>query len=151
MLIKRAEGSLSRLPANTVLCVCASGIVEAFDEMGLTLGSQSAQDDMEELQFMFRDSIPADEARERHQQRERARKAKREGMSKEEKEAAKIKSWPTELIFFMRTSELLQGLGSKLNVRHQYMSVMAAAARKGLRDAVRVMGSRGGVCGSVTA
>lgn len=119
--------------------------------MGLTLGSQSAQDDMEELQFMFRDSIPADEARERHQQRERARKAKREGMSKEEKEAAKIKSWPTELIFFMRTSELLQGLGSKLNVRHQYMSVMAAAARKGLRDAVRVMGSGGGVCGSVTA
>ena len=70
------------------------------------------------------------------QEREKARKKKQEAMSEEEKKAEKKKSWPKELIFFLRTSELLQGLGSKLNVRHAYMRTMAAAARRGLRESV---------------
>lgn len=70
------------------------------------------------------------------QEREKARKAKHEAMSDEEKKAAKQTKWPRELIFFLRTSELLQGLGSKLNTRHAYMRTMAAAARRGIRESV---------------
>ena len=143
-------------------------LLEAFDEMGMKFSSESAGQDMENLQHMFRDALPADEARAAAAKREsdktakaaadkaeaeasaarrRDRKAARaaggaaaagagEDSDSEEEEERKLDAWPSELMFFLRASELLQGLASHLRVRYSFMGTMAAAARNGLRQRV---------------
>lgn len=145
-------------------------LLEAFDEMGMKFSSESAGQDMENLQHMFRDALPADEARaaaakrdsdktakqaadkartEAAAQRKRDRSAARataasaggaaaaaaagEDSDSDEEEERKLDAWPSELMFFLRASELLQGLASQLRVRYSFMGTMAAAARNGLR------------------
>lgn len=104
-------------------------LLEAFDEMGMVFSNESASEDMENLQYMFRDAAPAAEARAARAKRDADKAAAKAAGKVEER---KLNAWPRELMLFLRASELLQGLCSALNTRHRFMHTMATAARRGL-------------------
>jgi aarF domain-containing kinase len=123
-----------------------AAMMEAMDDMGMTFSRESAVEDLENLQYMFRDATPASEARAKYEERERAKKEKADraaaeaaaaassdaaggGAAKQAAAARKVTAWPAELMFFLRVSELLQGLCAQLETRHAFMHTMAHAAR----------------------
>ena len=117
------------------------GILEAFDAMGMVFTSESVAEDMENLRHMFRDAVPVEEARKRSEERHQKMKEKRERdqqNKKEGKEVRKVVAWPSDLVFFMRSSELLQGVCTQLETRHSFMKTMSNAAREAMRDRVPI-------------
>jgi CubicO group peptidase (beta-lactamase class C family) len=111
---------------------------------------------MSALRFMFRDSAPVEEARAQVKERaslvEEEKNAVREEQAEEElaeagaadgaaaaggaggaKSKALIGEWPPELVFFMRSNELLRGLAIELGVRHPTLKTMSRLARCALR------------------
>ena len=137
-------------------------IEQAFGELGLelNLGGKGSTMGMSALRFMFRDSAPVEEARAQVKEREQLiaeeKNAVREEQISEEEEIAKgeggegggsdsessqesakdkalIGEWPPELVFFMRSNELLRGLAIELGVRHPTLNTMARLARCALR------------------
>ena len=106
-----------------------AGVLESFDNMGMKFNRESVSEDLENLQHMFRDAKPADEARKEHRARNKRKKKAQEAEKKEGKEERKIEAWPSDLMFFLRASELLQGLCVQLDTRLKFMSIMAGSAR----------------------
>jgi len=120
--------------------------MEAMDDMGMTFSTESAAEDLENLQHMFRNATPASEARAKNEEREKAKKekaeraaaekAKKEAKGGKKEESRRVTAWPTDLMFYLRASELLQGLCSLLETRHPFMHTMAHAARLACGDRV---------------
>eukprot|EP01138_Halocafeteria_seosinensis_P008176 gb/GECG01008356.1/.p1 GENE.gb/GECG01008356.1/~~gb/GECG01008356.1/.p1 ORF type:complete len:1576 (+),score=215.38 gb/GECG01008356.1/:1-4728(+) len=106
-----------------------AGVLESFDKMGMKFNRESVSEDLENLQHMFRDAKPADEARKEHAARSKRVKKAREAEKEEGKEERKLEAWPSDLMFFLRASELLQGLCVQLDTRLKFMSVMSGSAR----------------------
>jgi predicted unusual protein kinase regulating ubiquinone biosynthesis (AarF/ABC1/UbiB family) len=106
------------------------GMLEAMDGMGMRFSRESAAEDLENLQYMFRDATPAKEARAKYDER-----AKRKADQRDKDKAAatqpqrEMTAWPSDLMFYLRASELLQGLCSHLGVRYPFMHTSAHAAR----------------------
>jgi hypothetical protein len=78
--------------------------------MGLVLSRESASEDMEGLLYSFRKAKKGKAAREDF----KTMAAKKQERMQKDKEAGnekrKVHDWPSELVFFLRTVELLQGI-----------------------------------------
>jgi hypothetical protein len=78
--------------------------------MGLVLSRESASEDMEGLLYSFRKAKKGKAAREDF----KTMAAKKQERMQKDKEAGnekrKVHDWPSELVFFLRTVELLQGM-----------------------------------------
>jgi predicted unusual protein kinase regulating ubiquinone biosynthesis (AarF/ABC1/UbiB family) len=132
-LTKELSGEMKRAFASMVVSVAESdfaGLLMAFEGMGVKLKRQAPLEDMRALQFALRDTEAA----------AISRKTNREFMSKRmierEKKPAKLRnpveSWPTELVFYMRTTALLRGLCSNLDVKLPYLDILLPYARLAL-------------------
>ena len=110
----------------------AGALLDSFDAMGLKLSREAPGDDLDNMRFMLRDTLPPKEARSRMMA---VRKVWAERIAK--RKAAKlrkpIESWPADLLLYLRASEILRGLGSSLAVRVRYMQIMAYASVAALR------------------
>ena len=118
------------------------GLLQSFDEMGLKLNRYDPFQDMAAMRRSLSDTVPASEAKAQSKQRRTERKeeimAQREaeGVPKGGKLRSPIDAWPPELVFFTRVTAMLRGLCSSLEVRHPYLSTMAASARVTIRDSI---------------
>lgn len=94
---------------------------------------ESASEDLEALRHMFRDIVPKDEARQANE--ERSKRVQEQQKQRDETHGKRdLVAWPTDLMFLMRTIELLQGVCTKLETRHPFMKTMSDAARQALRE-----------------
>lgn len=110
----------------------AAGLLDSFDAMGLLLSREAPGEDLDNIRFMLRDTMPVSDARKYITEK---RAVWRERMAK--RKAAKLRkpidSWPSDLLLYMRAGEILRGLGSSLDVRVPYMRLMAEASLAAVR------------------
>ncbi|CAM9259329.1 unnamed protein product, partial [Phaeothamnion confervicola] len=105
-------------------------MLRSFEEMGVKLNRFDPAEDMRNIRFLLRDTAPPDEAR-------RKIKSFHRGLHKKmAKQRPPVDAYPGELLFFLRVTELLHGLGSRLHVHLSYLQVMAPYARRALIDLV---------------
>ena len=71
--------------------------------MGLKLSHYNPGEELDALQFMFRDSMPVAEARE--QLAARQKRDREKYRAKPQHMRQPVQAWPGELVFFLRTTE----------------------------------------------
>jgi predicted unusual protein kinase regulating ubiquinone biosynthesis (AarF/ABC1/UbiB family) len=122
-------------------------MLDAMGAMGMLFSTEAAGQDLENLQAMFSNAVPASEAKKDQEEKERLKREKEEKEKAEKAAAAaadpaaanaaasrKVTAWPPELMMFLRTSQILTGVASFLETRHPFMHTMAAAARMAMLD-----------------
>jgi predicted unusual protein kinase regulating ubiquinone biosynthesis (AarF/ABC1/UbiB family) len=106
-------------------------LLDSYKTMGLKMKREDAGQSMEDMRFFLRDMAPRTQAR-------RAIKSKiKQGQAlatrNKEKVPMESKAYPGELFFFIRVTELLHGLGSKMDADLRYLETIRPYAEKGLR------------------
>eukprot|EP00898_Chlorokybus_atmophyticus_P007389 jgi/Chlat1/7651/Chrsp64S09158 len=119
-----------------------AALLSSFQEMGLKLKIDLPEESMKFIQFFFRTTAPAKEAK--------ADTAKWRKEFAEDKEKARINikdekeeslrrnpvdAFPGALVFFMRVLNLLRGVSASLDARVSYLDVMRPFAEATLRSA----------------
>jgi len=109
-----------------------ASLSDSFDRMGMKLRREQPMEDMIAVRFLLRDVEPPAKARARMLKQHKWMAERRK-----EREAAKqrrpIEAFPGDLLFYLRTSELLHGLGSALGAELPYLSVIGGYGRLALR------------------
>lgn len=107
-------------------------LYDAFERMGVQLTREQPMDDMVAVRYLLRDVEPPAKARARMLRQRKWMQAKRK-----ERLAAKqrrpVEAFPGDLLFYLRTSELLHGLGSALGAELPYLTVVAGYGRLAMR------------------
>jgi len=114
-------------------------MMDGFKSLGLELKREDVAEDMEGVRFLLRDMAPREKARKRVKAKMKTDIKRSKGKKKGEKVPMKSDKYPGEFFFFVRTNELLHGLGSKLGVDMKYLDVLKPFAEKGLRRSNRYM------------
>jgi aarF domain-containing kinase len=114
-------------------------MMDGFKSLGLELKRENVAEDMEGVRFLLRDLAPREKARKRVKAKIKTDIKRSKGKKKGEKVPMKSDKYPGEFFFFVRTNELLHGLGSKLGVDMKYLDVLKPFAEKGLRRSNRYM------------
>ncbi|KJE88683.1 ABC1 family protein [Capsaspora owczarzaki ATCC 30864] len=108
------------------------GLLLAFEEMGLKLNRDDPMEDMNAIRFVLRDTSPSAEARDEFNKHVKAQMEQYNQLPRSKRNP--VDSWPGELVFFFRVTQLLRGLCSAVDVRLPYLSVMTPYARLALLD-----------------
>jgi Predicted unusual protein kinase len=111
-------------------------MLDAFTTLGLKLKRENVAEDMERVRFALRDMVPRETARKRIKSRIKTDIERSRLKKKGERVPVESKSYPGEFFFFIRTNELLHGLGSRLGVTMNYLDVIKPFAEKGLNAAL---------------
>lgn len=114
-------------------------MMDGFKSLGLELKRENVAEDMEGVRFLLRDMAPRDKARKRVKAKMKTDIKRSKGKKKGEKVPMKSDKYPGEFFFFVRTNELLHGLGSKLGVDMKYLDILKPFAEKGLKRSNRYM------------
>lgn len=109
-------------------------MMDGFKTLGLRLKRENVAEDMEGVRFMLRDMAPRQTARKRLKAKMKTDIKRSKQKKKGERVPVESKAYPGEFFFFVRTNELLHGLGSKLGVNLKYLDVLKPFAEKGLRE-----------------
>mmetsp|Transcript_30 Transcript_30/g.66 ORF Transcript_30/g.66 Transcript_30/m.66 type:complete len:1162 (-) Transcript_30:47-3532(-) len=114
-------------------------MLDAFSTLGLKLKRENVAEDMEGVRFALRDMVPRETARKRIKSKMKTDIARARMKKKGERVPIESKSYPGEFFFFIRTNELLHGLGSRLGVTMNYLDVIKPFAEKGLNASLTYM------------
>lgn len=109
-------------------------MMDAFRTLGLKLKREHVAEDMEGIRFLLRDMAPRKTARRRTKAWIKNDMKRVSERKKGEKVPVDSNAYPGEFFFFVRTNELLHGLGSRLGVDMKYLDVLKPFAERGLRD-----------------
>lgn len=109
-------------------------MMDGFKTLGLELKRENVSEDMEGVRFLLRDMVPRSVARRRIKAKMKTDKKRMDGKKKGEKVPIKSKAYPGEFFFFVRTNELLHGLGSRLGVELKYLDILQPYAKKGFKN-----------------
>lgn len=109
-------------------------MMDAFKTLGLKLKRENVAEDMEGVRFMLRDMAPRETAKKRLKAKMKTDRKRFESKKKGERVPVDSNAYPGEFFFFVRTNELLQGLGSKLGVDVKYLDTLKPYAERGLRE-----------------
>ena len=82
---------------------------------------------------MLRDMAPRETARKRLKAKMKTDMKRSKEKKKGERVPVESNAYPGEFFFFVRTNELLHGLGSKLGVDMKYLDILKPYAEKGIR------------------
>lgn len=111
----------------------ASHLLDAFEQIGVRLGRDNTSADMRLVGFLLRDVRPPAAARkEVMKHRERVRAERKLAAAQPRPPAS---AFPGVLLFFLRATEILHGVGSRLGSSLPYLQVMGGFARLALRAA----------------
>lgn len=108
-------------------------MMDAFSTLGLKLKRENVSEDMDGVRFLLRDMAPRGVARKRLKARMKTNIDRTKARKKGEKVPVDSNAYPGEFFFFVRTNELMQGLGSKLGVELRYIEILKPYALKGLK------------------
>ena len=119
-------------------------LLEGFEQIGLVLNRENPMRDMQGIQLLMSDTQAAsssralyrrygDAARLRRKARKQVQKANN-GKQKTLERKNPVDAWPGSLMFFFRTTGLLRGLCSTLDVEQKYLSIMAGKAERALKE-----------------
>ncbi|RYY38010.1 hypothetical protein EON62_00750, partial [archaeon] len=108
-------------------------LLDSFDAMGLKLNREAPHEDLNNIQFLMRDAAPATQARAAIMAQRAVWKARVAARAAAGAPRRPVDAWPTEILFYLRTGEMLHGLAATLQVHLAYSSVMAKYARTALR------------------
>jgi predicted unusual protein kinase regulating ubiquinone biosynthesis (AarF/ABC1/UbiB family)/CubicO group peptidase (beta-lactamase class C family) len=110
-------------------------LLDAFDAMGLQLNRESPGDDLSNMRYFLRDVAPPAEARARLLAQRANMKAQRPRLARTKRNTVKlpVESWPSDLLLYMRSGEILRGMGGALQVRVPWISAMSRASRAAIR------------------
>jgi len=107
-------------------------LYDAFERMGVQLTREQPMDDMVGVRYLLRDVEPPAKARARMlRQRKWMQEKRKERL--EAKQRRPVEAFPGDLLFYLRTSELLHGLGSALGAELPYLTVVAGFGRLAMR------------------
>lgn len=109
-------------------------MMDSFKTMGLKLKRENVAEDMEGIRFLLRDMAPREKARNRVKAKMKTDINRSKGKKKGEKVPMESSAYPGEFFFFVRTNELLHGLGTRLGVELKYLDLLKPYAEKGLRQ-----------------
>ena len=119
-----------------------SGLLDAFDDMGLVLNYEDPMRDLGTMAYMYRDVQPRKAAR--AQVLAQRKKFREQRLARKAAELKKpIESWPADLLFYLRATEMLHGVGSSLGVTVPYMQVMLDTAKAAVSQYRRHEGGHG--------
>lgn len=107
-------------------------MLDSFTTLGLKFKRENVAEDMEGVRFALRDMVPRETARKRIKSRIKTDIERSRLKKKGERVSIESKTYPGEFFFFIRTNELLHGLGSRLGVTMNYLDVIKPFAEKGL-------------------
>lgn len=110
-------------------------IMDAFKTLGLKMKRENVSEDMSGIRFLLRDMAPRDIARQRVKSKMKSDKKAFESKKRGERVPVESDAYPGEFFFFVRTNELLHGLGSRLGVHLTYLDVLKPFALAGLKKA----------------
>ena len=110
------------------------GLLDSFEDMGLKFTMDDPAGQLGMMKFVFRDVQPREQARasilrQRKEFRDMAARRRAANVKKP------IESWPADLLFYMRSQEMLHGVGSSLGVSVPYVPSMVSAAADAVREA----------------
>lgn len=111
----------------------ASHLLDAFEQIGVRLGRDNTSADMRLVGFLLRDVQPPDAARKEVMQHRARVRAERQQAAAQPRPPAS--AFPGVLLFFLRATEILHGVGSRLGSSLPYLQVMGGFARLALRAA----------------
>ena len=109
-------------------------MMDAFKTLGLKLKRENVSEDMEGVRFLLRDMAPRETAKRRVKSKMKTDIRRSNEKKKGERVPVDSNAYPGEFFFFVRTNELLHGLGSRLGVDMKYLDVLKPFAEKGLSD-----------------
>jgi len=119
-----------------------SGLLDAFDDMGLVLNYEDPMRDLGTMAYMYRDVQPRKAAR--AQVLAQRKKFREQHLARKASQLKKpIESWPADLLFYLRATEMLHGVGSSLGVTVPYMQVMLDTAKAAVAQHKRHEGGHG--------
>lgn len=110
-------------------------IMDAFKTLGLKMKRENVSEDMSGIRFLLRDMAPREIARQRVKSKMKSDKKAFESKKKGERVPVESDAYPGEFFFFVRTNELLHGLGSRLGVHLTYLDILKPFALAGLKKA----------------
>jgi predicted unusual protein kinase regulating ubiquinone biosynthesis (AarF/ABC1/UbiB family)/CubicO group peptidase (beta-lactamase class C family) len=110
----------------------AAGLLDSFDDMGLVLSRENPSDDLDNIRFLLRDTLPPKESKERFYAMRKVW-GERIKVRKAAKLRRPVESWPADLLLYLRAGEILRGLGASLAVRVPYLKLMASASLAAVR------------------
>ena len=108
-------------------------MMDSFATLGLKLKRENVAEDLEGIRFLLRDMMPRGVARNRLKAKMKTDIERSKGKKRGERVPVDSDAYPGEFFFFVRTNELLHGLGSKLGVRVKYLDVLRPYALRGLQ------------------
>jgi aarF domain-containing kinase len=127
-------------------------LLEGFEQIGLILNRENPMRDMQGIQLLMSDTQAAsnsralyrrygDAAKLRRKARKKVQNANKDKDKDKDKDKQKslerknpVDAWPGSLMFFFRTTGLLRGLCSTLDVQQKYLSIMADKAERALKQ-----------------
>jgi aarF domain-containing kinase len=111
------------------------GMLEAFRLIGIKLNREDPMTDLSNIRFLFRDTAPPEDAREVFKDQSKKWKEQREKFRKANPgRKSPVDAFPGDLLFFMRVTNLMHGLGARFQVRTPYLAIMAPFARQALLE-----------------
>lgn len=114
-------------------------MMDGFKTLGLKLKREDVAEDMEGVRFLLRDMAPREKARKRVKAKMKTDQKRLKSRKKGEKVPVESKAYPGEFFFFVRTNELLHGLGSRLGVDMKYLDVLQPFAEMGIKKSKMYM------------
>mmetsp|Transcript_5477 Transcript_5477/g.7923 ORF Transcript_5477/g.7923 Transcript_5477/m.7923 type:complete len:1130 (-) Transcript_5477:15-3404(-) len=109
-------------------------MLDGFNTLGLKLKRENVAEDMEGMRFLLRDMVPRETARKRIKAKMKTDMGRIENKKRGERIPVDSNAYPGEFFFFVRTNELLHGLGSKLGIEMTYLDVLKPYAEMGLKE-----------------
>ena len=119
-------------------------LLEGFEQIGLILNRENPMRDMQGIQLLMSDTQAASNSRALYRRygdaaklRRKARKKVQNANKDKQKSLERknpVDAWPGSLMFFFRTTGLLRGLCSTLDVQQKYLSIMASKAEQALKQ-----------------
>lgn len=109
-------------------------LMDGFKTLGLKLKRENVAEDMAGIRFMLRDMAPRDIARRRVKNKMKSDRKNFSSKQKGDRVPVESDAYPGEFFFFVRTNELLHGLGSRLGVQLGYLDILKSFALTGLKQ-----------------
>jgi CubicO group peptidase (beta-lactamase class C family) len=111
----------------------AGHLLDAFDEIGVKLNREQPTEDLILVTYLLRDVAPPTQARARVLAHRKWIMEQRKKRMENKQKRLPVDSFPGGLLFYLRTSEILHGVGSRLGSSLPYLGTMAGFARLSLR------------------
>ena len=108
-------------------------LLDAFDDIGVRLNRENATEDLVMVTCLLRDVQPPTAARAQVMKHRKLIMEQRKKRQSQNKPRFPVDSFPGALLFYLRATEILHGVGSRLGSSLPYLRVMAGYARLALR------------------